>query len=270
MIETTEDQHLIQQLEMAIVTGSGDVGGAVRACAAASLPLEALRAALLHAERVMGERGAGSRPDQSVRGIADRLSAALDQVSGRWPALHGPAPSTSLGNVAVAGLPGDGHSVGRELWQLLLRLAGYTVHDLGMHAPVIIAREVGLRQLDALALNLFDRRSRAALHVLVVNLLRRGTKLPLLLGGPGVDAAFSRWLAVAESSGPYWGGVYYCEDGAEMLQVLQQVVLFEPPPGADGHDHTSHVGPADACGSCGGCALAAACDSVMEGGDEPR
>jgi cobalamin-dependent methionine synthase I len=269
MIETIDDQYLIQQLEMAIVAGSGDVGSAVRACAAASLPLEALRAALLRAERVMGERGAGLRPDQSVRGIADRLSAALDQISGRWPALHGSAPNVSLGNVAMAGFPGDGHSVGRKLWRLFLGLAGYTVHDLGMHAPVIIARESGMRQLDALALNLFDRRSRAALHVLVVNLLRRGMKLPLLLGGSGVDAAFARWLAVAESSGPYWGGVYYCEDGAEMLQVLQQVVLFEPPPAADDHDHASHASPVDACGSCSGCALAAACDSVMEDGDEP-
>ncbi len=262
MSETTDSADLVQRLSTAIVSGNASVRVAVQQGYAAGLPTAAFRSALIDGERAIGVDGAGQRPDATVRAVADRLSAALDAMVVTGPeGTDGATPKA--GRVAVAEFPGDGHGAGRQLWRALLKLQGHEVHDLGLRAPAIVAREVATLRPDALALSFFDKQSRARVEVLVANLLRRGAQIPLLIGGRGVDEAFAQWLAIAESSGPYWGGVYYCSDGLEMLQVLQQIVLFEPPPQAHSHEHDVHS-PAeeacDSCDSCGGCPLIAACD----------
>ena len=64
-----------------------------------------------------------------------------------------------------------------------------------------------------------------------------------------------------EGGAHYWAGVYYCEDVPEALQVLQQIVLYEPPPQAHTHDHgQEQLDVAGGCNSCGGCVLADSCD----------
>ncbi|MBN1247848.1 MAG: hypothetical protein JXC32_09330 [Anaerolineae bacterium] len=267
MIETDTLSELVQELATAIVVGSGRMQDVLRRCHVAGLTIDALRPALLVAEREIIARSAGRRPDGVTKGVADRLAAALGEIDALWPA-DGGATASSPGTIAVAGLPGEGHSVGRQLWRLLLAAEGYTVRDLGLRAPPIVAREAAALKPDALALNLFDARGRGSLQSLVAGLLRWGAKLPLMLGGPGVDEAFAQGLAIAESTGPYWGGVYYCSDGEEMLQVLEQVVLFEPPPQAHSHEHGVPSPAEDACDSCGGCPLAGACNPpISEDGD---
>lgn len=260
MVETAKSAALGQDLELAIVSGDLSIDQVVRACIVAGWSPRDLRPVLLAVERAIAETAGRERPSPVAKSIADRLALAFDQLPSAWFYETGTVASPT-GNVTVVGLPGDGHSVGRQLWQALLSIAGYAVEDIGVRAPVIAARQLAERKPDAVALNVFDTRGRAAVQLLVGNLLRRGLSLPLLLGGPGVDEGFAQRVAIAEYEGPYWGGVYYCSGGEEMLQVLQQVVLFEPPAQAHSHHHLpAEPAPGDDCESCGACPLADACD----------
>jgi cobalamin-dependent methionine synthase I len=206
--------------------------------------------------------------------MASALRAALTVLQPMWEGAGLEGESAALpGTVLLATLPGDRHDVGRHLWRGLLERRGFEVRDLAMRAPALIAGHAAAAAAAgatvAVAVYTFDSVVRPALQSLVAHLLRRGQPdtsfaAPLLIGGPGVDEAFARWVAIPEGGAPYWGGVYYCEDGAEMLQVLRQIVLFKPSPPV--HAHGEADPPAEACDSCGGCALAAGCDvAVAEG-----
>lgn len=262
MTENDGLSNACRRLVTAILSGKTPVREAVRQCFAAGLSVAALQRALIAAESEMVGGGTATGADAARRGVADRLGTALDEIAAHCPesSQNEAAP---LGVVAIATLPGDGHHVGPQLWQMLLTTEGYAVHKLGRKAPVILARDVAALRPDALALNLFDTRSRTGLQSLVAGLLRQGLQVPLLLGGPGVDEAFAQRLAIAAPTGPYWGGVYYCADGDEMLQVLKQIVLFEPPAPVHSHSHGTAATLENTCESCGGCALAESCDQPV-------
>jgi methylmalonyl-CoA mutase cobalamin-binding subunit len=199
-------------------------------------------------------------------GAADRLRDLLRRWSPHFIAAYPAAPMKAEARIVLATLPGDTHDVGRRLWDLLLRRRGTATHDLGVRAPALVATRAAALDADAIALHVYSERVQPAVQTLVANLAHRGLKTPVLIGGPGVDEAFAQWVAIPQGGSPYWGGVYYCQDGLEMLQVLKQIVLFTPPPPA----HTHDAPLADACGptgcvSCDGCALAGACELEEEG-----
>ena len=161
------------------------------------------------------------------------------------------------GVILMATLPGDRDGAG-EPWGLLLVQAGYTVHRLGVRAAPIVASHAAESAPVALVLHVETHQTRKAVQALVAHLSRRGLRIPVLLGGAGVDAAFAQWVAIPEGGTPYWGGIYYCEDGSEMLEVLRQIILFEPPLPA--HAHEAPGNESQECSSCGGCAVARSCD----------
>jgi methylmalonyl-CoA mutase cobalamin-binding subunit len=213
-------------------------------------------------ETVVGDVARSLLPD-AVR-QADALRAAVRVLDRAWNQAQS---AGDAGTFLLATLPGDGHDVERHLWSMLLRRRGFEVNDLAMRAPALIARQA-TSTTTAIGVHVFDTRAQLAVQSLVAHLLRRNRvepdfKVPVLLGGPGVNEAFARWVAIPEGGEPYWGGIYYCEDGSEMLQVLKQIVLFEPPPPAHLHEHTTPV-TEGACESCGGCPLAGGCDLLPE------
>ncbi|MGC9523012.1 MAG: hypothetical protein ACP5HG_14155 [Anaerolineae bacterium] len=167
-------------------------------------------------------------------------------------------PARVAAELAWVTLPADDARTGRS-WADALREAGHGVHALGLLAPAIAAeRAIGLGA-DALLLAVGRRTVRRAVQSLIAHLQYRNAKLPVLLAGPGVDADFAQWVAVPQGGVPYWGGVYYCADATEAAEVLRQIVLFEPPPAAEGYDHDVAAG-ADACGSCSACPLSSGCE----------
>ena len=138
-------------------------------------------------------------------------------------------------------------------------LRGHRAPDLGVLAPALVARRVAAARPDALGVYVMDRRGRPAVQSLVDHLLRRGAETPVLLSGPGVDQDFAVWVSVPTGADHYWPGVNYCEDTDEALEVLRQIVLYEPPPQIHEHDHDPYGG-LDACGGCCDCALQTDCD----------
>lgn len=259
MVTMQSDYPCVGGLYEAILHGTLDTAvKAVRTCLKGNVPLDAVEQALLAVASDLGP----ATPE-----AADRLRDLLRAWS---PHLVGTAPPVEArpdAGIVLVTLPGDGHDAGRYLWQLLLQRRGYTTHDLGVRAPALAATRAISLQADAVALYVYDAGAQSAVQSLIAHLAHRSAKIPVLLGGPGVDEAFAQWVAIPQGGAPYWGGVYYCDDGLEMLQVLTQIVLFTPPPPA----HTHEAPLADACGpsgcaSCASCGLSGACELEAEQG----
>jgi methylmalonyl-CoA mutase cobalamin-binding subunit len=247
-------------LSEAIVRGSAaEAEKALRACLLGDVPAGAVERSLLAA------LAAATNLDAAAGKAADdRLRDLLRQWSDRMVARSAAGEAIEA-QIVLATLPGDGHDAGRYLWRLLLRRRGCGSHDLGVRAPAPLANRAVSLKADALALHVFDAGVRPGVQSLVANLAHRGAEIPILIGGPGVDEAFAQWVAIPQGGSPYWGGVYYCDDGLEMVQVLKQIVLFTPPPPA----HTHEAPLADACGpagcsNCASCGLAGACELEEE------
>ena len=160
----------------------------------------------------------------------------------------------------TATLPGDRDAAG-DPWRAVLVEAGHRVQHLGVRAAPVVVSHVADLAPQALVVWVEHRQARGAVQALVAHLVRRSLRIPLLLGGPGVDAEFAQWVAMPVGSTLYWGGVYYCEDADEMLEVLRQIVLFEPAP--SDHVHEAPEAQLDDCSVCGGCPLATSCDAQV-------
>jgi hypothetical protein len=172
----------------------------------------------------------------------------------------GPEATEAGGVIMMATLPGDRVDAG-EPWRAALAQASHRLHLLGVRAAPIVAAHAADLRPDALVVYVHTRQTRMAVQALVGQLLRRDLRIPLLLGGAGVDAAFAQWVAIPQDGIPYWGGVYYCEDEREVLEVLRQIIFFEPPPPA--HVHEAPGTEVGECSTCAGCPLAPSCDSQV-------
>ena len=253
--QTTSD--LVADLTAALIDGGADVVALALRASVEREGTASLAPALLAAERAIVAGASEGRVTPAAKAIADRLRNVLRSLDPSR--TQSPVAAEPAGTIALASLPGDAHDVGRHLWRALLDVNGYTTHDLGLRAPALVAQKAASLAPDALAIYVVDRRGRTAVQSLLAQLLRRNARLPVLLSGPGVDQDFARWVSVPQGGDHYWAGVYYCDDVPEAIQVLKQILLFEPPPPAHSHDHGAADGP-DACDTCGDCPLQSDCD----------
>jgi 5-methyltetrahydrofolate--homocysteine methyltransferase len=132
--------------------------------------------------------------------------------------------------VVLATVFGDVHDIGKNLVRTILANNGYTVHDLGKQVPadVIVERAVELRA-DAIGLSALLVATSRQMQRVVEELQRRGLSIPVLVGGAAINEKFARRIALPEGGELYRGGVYYCKDAFEALQVLKHIVMFTPP-----------------------------------------
>ena len=238
----------------------GDATGvvaALEACCDASFDTEVLEVVL-----VEGERSLAQFDPHEARLVADALrGVAVTLIRGCEDAPQEDVESLE-GSIALVTMAGDRHDVGRYLWHAVLRRHGLTVHDLGRRPPAIAVARGSALNVDAFGLYLDSRLARSHVQTFVSLLQRRRLRTPVLLGGPAVDEAFARWVATPGGGEPYWGGVYYCEDALEAVEVLRQIILFTPPPAAHTHEIDLASTMPTGCATCGGCSLAESCDEL--------
>lgn len=239
----------------------GDVTGVVAAletCRDAGVDAGTLEAVLVESERSL-RRSAS----HDMRPIADALREGVLTFLRLWTKSEGEDIGPLNGSIALVTIAGDRHDVGRHLWRAVLTRRGLTVHDLGSRPPAIAVVRGAALSVDALGVYLYSRMVRPHVQTLLSLLQRQRLRTPVLLGGPAVDEAFARWVATPGGGEPYWGGVYYCEDAMQVVDVLRQIVLFTPPPAA--HSHEMDLAPtmSAGCATCSGCALAESCDELQ-------
>ncbi len=237
----------------------------VEACLAEHPPLEVLNAMLLPAMKAVGDRfGAGELILPFVLQSAEVMKAAVARLERELDRAAG----ISKGVVVLATVFGDVHDIGKNLVKTILANNGYTVHDLGKQVPVdVILDQAVALGADAIGLSALLVATSREMARAVEGLQRRGLAIPLLVGGAAINPAFAQRIAISEGGELYRGGVYYCKDAFEALQVLEHIVMFKPAPVA--HEHAEEQGGRGAeeqgsggAGEQGGCATCAGCTSA--------
>lgn len=112
---------------------------------------------------------------------------------------------------------------------------------------------------------------RQSVEKVMEGLRTRGLSIPVLLLGEAVDQTYAQTVALPERGELYRGGVYYCENEDEMLQVINHIILFTPPPVNHEHEHEEDSGGANSCSGCSGCGedCALSYAVVVEGSSKP-
>ena len=225
----------------------------LESCLVQLTPLAVLNEILLPAMQEVGARfGRGELILPFVLGSARTMKMAVSYLE----PLFEQTAETSKGVVVLATVFGDVHDIGKNLVKTILANNGYTVHDLGKQVPVeeIVERAVAVGA-DAIGLSALLVATSKQMARVVAALRRRGLSIPVLIGGAAVNPPFALRIAVDEEGTPYRGGVYYCQDAFEAMQVLENIVLKQPqPPDAEHHHDEPPAQEVDEGATCTTCA----------------
>ena len=222
----------------------------VDACLETQAPVEVLNDILLPAMKEVGQKfGAGELILPFVLKSAEVMKAAVAHLEQYLDQAEG----AQKGVVVLATVFGDVHDIGKNLVKTILANNGYTVHDLGKQVPVDVVIDKAVEvNADAIGLSALLVATSQQMARAVETLQRRELALPLLIGGAAINPEFAQRIAIPEGGTLYKGGVYYCEDAFEALQVLEHIVLHEPTaPPEHHHAHEPAPNQPEACASCG-------------------
>jgi 5-methyltetrahydrofolate--homocysteine methyltransferase len=135
--------------------------------------------------------------------------------------------SYAKGTVVVATVYGDVHDIGKNLVKTILSNNGYTVHDLGKQVPIqtILAKADEVKA-DAIGLSALLVSTSKQMPACIKELHSQGLDYPVLIGGAAINRPFGYRALMVDDDTPYAGGVYYCKDAFEGLDVMN--ALSEP------------------------------------------
>jgi 5-methyltetrahydrofolate--homocysteine methyltransferase len=130
----------------------------------------------------------------------------------------------SKGNVVLATVYGDVHDIGKSLVNTILSNNGYTVFDLGKQVPVSTIIEKAIEvEADAIGLSALLVSTSRQMPICVQELSAHAMSIPVLIGGAAINRAFGRRAGLLPDGSPYAGGVHYCKDAFEGLDVMDQL-----------------------------------------------
>lgn len=186
-----------------------------------STAVEILNNVLLPAMKEVGDKfGTGELILPFVLQSAEVMKKAVSHLETYLEKTAG----VSKGTVVLATVYGDVHDIGKNLVKTILSNNGYTIVDLGKQVPAetIISKAV---ELDAAAVGLSALlvSTSKQMPLIVNDLHRRGLNIPVLIGGAAINRRFGRRILQTEDGGLYAGGVFYCKDAFEGLNVMDQL-----------------------------------------------
>jgi 5-methyltetrahydrofolate--homocysteine methyltransferase len=127
----------------------------------------------------------------------------------------------SNGKIVMATVKGDVHDIGKNIVGVVLQCNGYEIDDLGVMVPCdkILARaeEIGA---DAIGLSGLITPSLDEMVFVASEMERRGSKLPLLIGG----ATTSRTHTAVKIAPVYSGPTIYVNDASRAVPVVQKLL----------------------------------------------
>jgi 5-methyltetrahydrofolate--homocysteine methyltransferase len=184
-----------------------------------SKALKLLNQVLLPAMKTVGEQFAqGELILPFVLQSAEVMRAATDHLETYLLKSN----TLKKGRLILATVYGDVHDIGKNLVKTILSNNGFEVIDLGKQVPVetIVTRAID-EKADAIGLSALLVSTSQQMPLVVEELNRRGSNIPVLIGGAAVNQAFADRICVLPSSSPYPGGVFYCKDAFDALNTLE-------------------------------------------------
>lgn len=141
---------------------------------------------------------------------AEAVGAAMDILK---PYLEDSNVETK-GKIAIATVKGDIHDIGKNIVAILLKGAGYEVHDLGIDVPTEkIVQYVKENNPDFLGLSALLTTTMVVMSEIIEGLKENGVrnKVRILIGGAAVSDEYAREI----------GADAYCVDGFGAVKVLE-------------------------------------------------
>ncbi|HOZ38662.1 MAG TPA: methionine synthase [Anaerolineaceae bacterium] len=180
-----------------------------------------LNEVLLPAMKEVGDRfGAGDLILPFVLQSAEVMKKAVTHLENYLDKQEG----LSKGKLVIATVFGDVHDIGKNLVRTILSNNGYEVVDLGKQVPMETIISAAVEQkASAIGLSALLVSTSKQMALIINELQRRGLDIPVLIGGAAINPAFGRRILKTESGEYYRGGVFYCKDAFEGLNVMDQL-----------------------------------------------
>ena len=198
---------------------------AIDECLKTRTAVQVINDVLLGAMKEVGDRfGAGELILPFVLQSAEVMKKAV----GYLEQFMEKNDSYSRGKVVLATVFGDVHDIGKNLVKTILSNNGYTVFDLGKQTPVdkIINKAIE-EKADAIGLSALLVSTSKQMPLIVKELDRLGSKIPVLIGGAAINRKYGWRTAYVDGTDRlYEGGVFYCRDAFEGLDTM--TALQEP------------------------------------------
>ena len=185
------------------------------------ISVKILNEVLLPAMKEVGDRfGAGDLILPFVLQSAEVMKKAVNHLENYLDKQEG----LSKGKLVIATVFGDVHDIGKNLVRTILSNNGYEVVDLGKQVPMETIITAALEQkASAIGLSALLVSTSKQMALIINELQRRGLDIPVLIGGAAINPAFGRRILRTESGEYYRGGVFYCKDAFEGLNVMDQL-----------------------------------------------
>jgi len=141
---------------------------------------------------------------------ADAVGAAMDILK---PLLE-TANIETKGKFVIATVKGDIHDIGKNIVAILLKGAGYEVHDIGIDVPenkiIDVVRE---EKPDYLGLSALLTTTMTEMNVVIKALQENGLRdgVKVLIGGAAVSEEYAEEI----------GADAFCADGFQAIKVLE-------------------------------------------------
>ena len=183
--------------------------------------VEVLNTVLLPAMKEVGDKfGAGELILPFVLQSAEVMKKAVSHLETYLDVQEG----VSKGKVVLATVYGDVHDIGKNLVKTILANNGYEVQDLGKQVPANQIIDTAIEwKADAIGLSALLVSTSKQMPLIINELHRRGESIPVLIGGAAINRRFGRRILFSDEAAPYPGGVFYCKDAFEGLDVMDQL-----------------------------------------------
>jgi corrinoid protein of di/trimethylamine methyltransferase len=208
MINKTD---LLNELQLAIMEGDLEKAkAAAQQCLDAGIsPTEAIEVGLRDGLRIVGEKFERLElylPDMMV--AAEAGNAVMEVLE---PALQaGNQQPASPGTVLVGVAKGDIHTIGKNILVMLLKLAGFKVHDLGENvSPTTFLEEARKTKADLIAVSALMTSTMPAQREVIklLNDVREREGYSVLVGGAPVTREWANQIGADGYAETAAGGV---------------------------------------------------------------
>ena len=122
---------------------------------------------------------------------------------------------------------GDVHDIGKSLVHTILSNNGFTVHDLGKQVPVNRIADAAVELgADVIGLSALLVSTSVQMRLTARELARRRLTIPMLVGGAAINREFGARANFVDDALTqlYAGGVFYCKDAFEGLEMAGRLV----------------------------------------------
>ena len=206
-------KDLIKELQLAVIEGDEEgAKKAAEACLAAGVdPMKAVEKGLRDGLRIVGQRFEKLEvflPEMMMAADAGNVVMEILEPAIKASGQHAESPGTVL----IGTARGDIHTIGKNILAMLLRLAGFKVHDLGEDvAATTFLEEARKRKVDIIAISALMTSTMPGQRD-VVSLLRdvgERDKFTVMVGGAPVTQDWADQIGADAYSETASGGVLW-------------------------------------------------------------